>query len=136
MTPPDAPGRRMSPLLGEGLRMGVLSVASLAVGYLLTTGLVELAQLAPEPAYAIAVVSCSILNFFGCRHYVFKGTQGPLWKEASMFFPSVLAFRALEVLVFSSLLRVLDHYQVVYFVTAGLSMVAKFIVSKLLIFRR
>ncbi len=129
-------GRDGSPLIGEGLRMGVLSAASLVAGYLLTTGLVELGRLDPEIAYAIAVVSCSVLNFFGCRHYVFKGAQGPLWKEAALFFPSVLAFRALEVLVFSALLRVFDHYQIVYFLTAGLSMIAKFAVSKLLIFRR
>ncbi|MBP6798367.1 MAG: hypothetical protein KA124_09735, partial [Luteimonas sp.] len=78
-------GRDGSPLIGEGLRMGVLSAASLVAGYLLTTGLVELGRLDPEIAYAIAVVSCSVLNFFGCRHYVFKGAQGPLWKEAALF---------------------------------------------------
>lgn len=134
--PPAEPGRRVSPLLGEGFRMAVLSVASLGIGYLLTTGLVELGRLDPGRAYAIAVVSCSILNFFGCRYYVFKGRRGPMWKEAAMFFPSVLAFRALEVLVFTLMLRILDNYQVVYFLTAGLSMAAKFLVSKLLIFRR
>lgn len=136
MPAPTEPTRRWSPLLGEGLRMGVLSVASLGLGYVLTTALVELAGLRPEPAYAIAIVTCSILNFFGCRHFVFRGTAGPLWKEAGLFFPSVLAFRAVEVVLFSALLRVLEHYQAVYFLTAGLSMAGKFLVSKLFVFRR
>ena len=116
--------------------MGILSAASFVAGYLLTSGLVELGHLDPKIAYASAIVTCSILNFYGYRYYVFKGRSGSFWKEAALFFPTALAFRAIEVLVFSALLRVFDHYQVVYFVTAGLSMIAKFAVSKLLIFRR
>ena len=123
-------------MASEGLRMGLLSLGSLGLGYLLTTAFTEMVGLEPEAAYGVAVCICSIFNFFGCRHLVFRGTPGPLWQEAAKFFPSVLVFRALEVALFSMLLRIVPNYHVAYFITAVASMACKLLVSKFLIFRR
>lgn len=123
-------------LAGEGMRMGLLSLASLALGYVLTAGMTELGGLDPKAAYGIAVVICSILNFFGCRHLVFRGTRAPLWQEAAKFFPSVLLFRFFEVILFSALFTAIDSYHVAYFATAAISMAGKLLVSKFFIFRR
>lgn len=116
--------------------MGLLSLGSLALGYVLTAGMAELGGLDPKAAYSIAVVICSILNFFGCRHLVFRGARAPLWQEAARFFPSVLLFRFLEVALFSVLFTAIDSYHVAYFATAVISLAGKLLVSKFFIFRR
>lgn len=116
--------------------MGVLSVASLALGYVLTLLLHDIAGMAVEAAYTTAILICSVLNFFGCRHYVFRGGKGPLFLEAAKFFPSILVFRAVEVALFSSLNRLLDNYHVAYLATAAASMALKLLVSRMFIFRR
>ena len=128
--------RDLKLLAGESLRMGMLSVASLFLGYLLTTVLTELSGLDPKAAYSIALVVCSVLNFFGCRHLVFRGIHAPLWQEAAKFFPSVLLFRAIEVMLFSALFSLTANYHIAYFATAAIAMAAKLLVSKFFIFRR
>lgn len=137
--PPDpAPGAggRLGALAGEGFRMGVLSVASLVLGYLLTILFHDVGGMAVEAAYSCAIISCSILNFFGCRHYVFRGAKGRLLVEAAKFFPSILVFRAVEVALFAALNRLLQNYHVAYIGTAVISMVFKLLVSRLFIFKR
>lgn len=116
--------------------MVVLSLASLAAGYLLTTGLIQMLGMEPRRAYSLAVVTVSVANFFGCRHYVFRGPRAPMWQEAFKFFPSVLMFRAMEVALFSVFDAIWGNYHVAYFATAAISMTAKFTLSKLFIFRR
>jgi len=123
-------------LAGEGLRMVALSGASLALGYALTFALTEWVGFDARISYTAALVVCSIANFFACRHWVFRGLAGPLWAEALRFFPSVLAFRAFEVFLFSWLLGALPNYHATYFVTAAIAMAGKLLVSKLFIFRR
>ena len=129
-------GRGLRRLAGEGLRMALLSLASLALGYALTLLLSYVAGLPAEQAFGIAVVLCSVVNFFGCRHYVFRGAKGPLWQEALRFFPSVFLFRAMEVALFAFLNRKTGNPHLAYFGTAGLSLLAKLVVSRLFIFRR
>jgi len=128
--------RQFRLLAGEGFRMAVLSLASLGLGYALTLTMTEAAGLDPKIAYASALVACSILNFFGCRHFVFRGARAPLWREAAKFFPSVLAFRGAEVALFSLMLAFHPNYHVAYFATAAIALVAKLLVSKFFIFRR
>jgi putative flippase GtrA len=123
-------------LAGEGLRMGLLSLGRLGLGYLLTTGLTELAGMDPKVAYSIALVTCSLFNFFGCRHLVFHGPRAPLWQEAAKFFPSVLLFRTVEVALFSAIFSLKPNYHLAYFATATIAMAGKLLVSKFFIFRR
>jgi putative flippase GtrA len=120
----------------EGMRMALLSVFSLGLGYVLTLAMTTGLKLRPETAYSIAIVLCSVINFFGCRHYVFRGPSGGLWREAARFFPSVLVFRAFEIALFSGIHSLWGNYHLAYFATAAISMVAKLLVSKLFIFKR
>lgn len=129
-------GTRLRSLAGEGVRLGLLSLASLALGYVLTVGMTEFGGLDPKAAYSIAIIICSVLNFFGCRHLVFRGTRAPLWEEAAKFFPSVLLFRFFEIMLFSLFVTAIDGYHLAYFATAAISMAGKLIVSKFFIFRR
>ncbi|WP_142123428.1 GtrA family protein [Pseudoxanthomonas sp. 3HH-4] len=132
----DAARRRLGALAGEGFRMGVLSVVSLVLGYVLTILFHNIAGMAVEAAYSCAVVTCSVLNFFGCRHYVFRGGKGPLLVEAAKFFPSILMFRAVEVALFAAINRLLQNYHLAYIATAVVSMVFKLLISRLFIFKR
>lgn len=119
----------------EAVRLGLLSLASLGLGYVLTLAL-HATGLAPETAFGCAVVICSILNFFGCRHYVFRGPKPAAWREAVKFFPAVLAFRAMEVALFALLNGAWDNHHLAYFATAAVGMASKLLVSRLFIFRR
>lgn len=116
--------------------MATLSLASLLTGYLLTTGLIELAGVGTRLSYAVAIITCSVLNFFGLRYYVFSKSTPSLVGAALKFFPSVLLFRNVEILIFSYLLQIYDNYHVVYFATAAASAGAKFLLYKFLIFRK
>lgn len=116
--------------------MGVLSVLSLVLGYLLTILFRNITGMAIETAYSCAVIICSVLNFFGCRHYVFRGGKGSLVVEAAKFFPSILMFRAVEVALFAGLNHLLQNYHLAYIATAVISMVFKLLISRLFIFKR
>ncbi len=131
----SAPWTRLRALASEGARLGLLSLLSLGLGYLLTLAFLGMGLIA-EAAFGLAVTLCSILNFLGCRHYVFRGPKPPAWQEAIRFFPSVLAFRAAEVWLFSVLNTALGSPHLAYFATAAIGMAAKLLVSRLFIFRR
>ncbi len=116
--------------------MGVLSLVSLALGYLLTRLLHVYGGLGVELAYTYSVLACSVMNFLGCRYYVFQGTRGAFLVEALKFFPSILIFRMIEVAMFSLLNRVLHNYHIAYIVTAVTSMLLKLLLSRAFIFQR
>ena len=123
-------------LAGEGLRMGVLSVASLVLGYLLTIMLHEFLRIPAEAAFTVAVVVCSILNFFGFRYYILRGSDGHILVEAAKFFPTMLLFRSFEVGLFAMLHRVFENYHLAYVATTGISASLKLLVSRIWIFKR
>jgi putative flippase GtrA len=123
-------------LAGEGLRMALLSLASLALGYGLTLAFHSWFAVPSAAAFSAAILICSVINFFGCRHYVFRGTKAPLWQEALKFFPSVLAFRAVEVALFAGFNALLHNYHAAYFATTGISLAGKLFVSRVFIFKR
>lgn len=113
----------------------MLSLCSLGLGYVLTLAFHGMG-LPAEAAFACSVAICSILNFFGCRHYVFRGRKGPLWQEAAKFFPTVFVFRAIEVALFSALNAWLGNHHLAYFTAVGASMVVKLLISRYFIFKR
>lgn len=116
--------------------MALLSLASLVLGYALTLAFRAWFAIASEQAFGYAVLICSVINFFGCRHYVFRGAKAPLWHEAVKFFPSVLAFRAVEVTLFAGFNALLGNHHLAYFATTGVSLLGKLLVSRFFIFKR
>jgi len=123
-------------LVGDGWRMAVMSLVSLALGYVLTIVLHQLAGLHVDLAYAIAVLTCSMVNFFGCRYWVFQGTRGGLLAEGGKFFSSILLFRAMEIFAFSRITDWLDNYHAAYFLTACIAVCLKFVAFRAFVFRR
>ncbi|NLA67944.1 MAG: GtrA family protein [Gammaproteobacteria bacterium] len=128
--------RLAHPTLGQGLRMVGLSGISFVLGFALTWLLVELGGLPPEAAYAIAVATCTVVNFFGFRHWVFRTAHLPAWPEARRFFPSFLGFRVVEVGLFHLVYKAIGEYQSSYVVTQALAALMKFAVAKWLVFKR
>lgn len=116
--------------------MALLSLASLVMGYGLTLAFHAWFAVPSEVAFSFAVLICSVVNFFGCRHYVFRGSKAPLWQEAAKFFPSVLVFRAIEVALFAGFIVLFGNQHVAYFATAGVSLLGKLFVSRIFIFKR
>lgn len=127
--------RLAHPLLGQGVRMAVLTGISFALGFVLTTLLVELAGLPAQLAYALAITTCTVVNFFGCRYWVFRTAHAPFWPEAGRFFASILLFRLAEVGIFHLLYRAIGDYRIAYVVTQVASAIIKFAIAKWFVFR-
>lgn len=127
--------RLSHPILGQGLRMGVLTGSSFLLGFILTTLFVELAGLPAQLAYAIAITLCTVANFFGCRYWVFRTAHLPFWPEAGRFFAAILLFRAAEVGVFHVVLTAIDEYRIAYVATQVASAIVKFAIAKWFVFR-
>ncbi|MEP6633949.1 MAG: GtrA family protein [Luteimonas sp.] len=122
-------------LPGQSLRMAVLTVFSFALGFALTTMFVEIIGIAPQAAYAIAIATCSVVNFFACRYWVFRTSRSPMLPEAIKFFASILAFRLAEIGLFHVFFVLSRDYRVAYFATTALSTIGKFLVAKFFIFK-
>lgn len=128
--------RRAALLLVDGWRMAVMSLASLVLGYLLTILFHQTGGLHVDLAYALAIITCSVVNFFGCRYWVFQGARSSLVVEAGKFFPSILLFRILEIVAFSHLVKWLGTYHAAYFLTACLAAGLKFLAFRVFVFKR
>lgn len=121
---------------GQSWRMAVMSLISLGLGYLLTLLFLQLLAVPAASAYLYATVICSIVNFFGCRHWVFQGARAPLLSEALKFFPSILAFRLVESLAFSWALRWLGNHHLAYLLTAFTAVCLKYVLFRSFVFSR
>lgn len=115
--------------------MALLTSFSFALGFVLTSCLIELIGMAPQAAYAVAIVTCSIVNFFACRYYVFRTSAAPILPEAIKFFASILAFRLAEIGLFHVFFVWSGDYRIAYFATTALSTLGKFFVAKFFIFK-
>lgn len=120
---------------GEGMRMLVVTVASFVAGFALTMLGKEVFGLEAELAYSIAILLCTVANFFACRYYVFRTSRSPILPEALRFFPSVIAFRFLEIALFSLFARLGLDYRLAYIATSVISLMLKFLVAKYFVFK-
>jgi|GEM_PF-1071630 len=131
-----APAAWIASLLGDGWRMAAMSLISLVLGYVLTIVLHRVAGLQVDLSYGLAIFTCSTVNFFGCRYWVFHGPPAPLLAEAGKFFSSIILFRVLEIIAFSRITDWLDNYHAGYFLTACIAVCLKFLAFRLFVFRR
>lgn len=115
--------------------MLVVTAASFCLGFLLTVAGKEWLGLDEKAAYSYAILICTFINFFACRHYVFRTGGSPLLPEALKFFPSVIAFRFLEIALFSVFAKLGLDYRAAYVATSVISLVLKFLVAKYFVFR-
>lgn len=127
--------RLAHPLVGQGLRMGILAGISFALGFALTALFVEAAGWPAQLSYAVAVALCTVVNFFGCRYWVFRTGTMPFWPEAGRFFASILLFRVAEVGVFHLFYLAIEDYRIAYVTTQVTSAIIKFVIAKWFVFR-
>lgn len=123
-------------LSAEGGRMAAMSLISLGLGYALTVLFLQALSLPAAAAYLGATVICSVVNFFGCRHWVFQGVKAPFLTEALKFFPSIIAFRFVESLAFSGLLGWLQNHHAAYLLTAITAVCMKYLLFRSFVFLR
>lgn len=115
--------------------MAVLGVVSLGVVWAVTVGLTEGLGLDERVSYPIALALASTVNFFACRHLIFDARDGSIAGQAVKFAASIAGFRVAEFLAFTAAVGAGANYQVALVVIAGFSFVAKFAVSKFVVFR-
>lgn len=125
------------PRTGTSLRYLVFSGVSFCLNLGTTATLHEAFGVAPEVAFAIALVLVFIVNFIGLRWWIFAGTERPLGSQFVAFGLSSLVFRALEYAGYLVLLRALGlPYLIAAIATIGVSFVAKYIVYDTWLFSR
>ena len=117
-------------------RFVFMAVLGFSINFGITKGLHELADWPPEASFAIGLLAVFVINFFAFRKFVFRATQSDQWKQLVRFFWTSVIFRSGEYLTFlvaHSILRV--EYQFAVISILGCSMLVKFAVYRLIVFR-
>lgn len=126
-----------STLQQPGVRFLLLGIAS----FLLTLGATaffhELANLAEETAYLLAILIVFVCNFFGARIYVFESRHKPILKQFTQFAGSSLLFRGAEYLAFILLHTLLGlYYLLATVIVMTVSFICKYLFYKTRVFTR
>ena len=117
-------------------RFGLLGLASFAINIGLTAGLHELAGLAEELAYAVALAVVLVTNFAACRLWVFPDATGGVLGQGLAFLASSAGFRGAEYAAFLLLHTLAGvQYLVTIVIVTGVSTLAKFVHYRFLVFR-
>jgi putative flippase GtrA len=125
------------PRTEASVRYLVMSGISFTLNIGTTATLHEGFGVAPEIAFAIALVLVFTINFIGLRWWVFAGTDRSLGSQFLGFGVSSLCFRSLEYGGYWVLLRVLAvPYLVAAVATIGVSFVVKYVVYDSWLFSR
>ena len=112
-----------------------LSGVSFLTNVGLTVLLKEKARLAPEAAFAIAIVVVFCINFLACRYVVFDARAQDFRRQLLLFAMASGGFRGAEYLAFVVAHRLLAiHYVVALVAILALSMTAKFVFYQRVIF--
>jgi len=117
------------------LRFGFLTAASFAVNLGLTVLFHEGLMLPEELAFGLALIIVFMLNFIGCRHFVFENTNDTIGRQFVLFLGTSIGFRGAEFMAF----LILHTAMRVQYVTAIISIkclatAAKFIWCRNVVF--
>jgi len=122
---------------GSSFRYLAFSGVSFCLNLGTTATLREVFGVAPEVAFAVALVVVFFVNFAAMRWWIFVGTVRPLGSQFVAFGLSSLMFRGLEYVGYLVLLRAFGlPYLMAAVATVGVSFVAKFIVYNNWLFSR
>ncbi|GAB4376439.1 MAG: hypothetical protein Kow0062_16700 [Acidobacteriota bacterium] len=126
----------MRRLAGAFGRFGLLGLVSFAINLAVTAGLHEIAGLAEELAYAVALGVVLVTNFAACRLWVFPDSAGSVVGQGVAFLLSSFGFRGAEYVAFL-LVHTLGgvHYLLTILLVTGVSTVVKFLHYRFLVFR-
>lgn len=127
-TSPPGPAR-------SALRYCLVGAANAVGGLTLTALLHEVAHAPEELAYAVALATLFVINFFVARHYVYEAADGGAKGQFTRFLASSASFRLLEYLGFLILHSWLGvHYLIAAPVVQVTSFVAKFLFYRAFVF--
>ncbi len=132
--------RPVSPRARLGKLVAFLAAGAPAFGLALGLNylLVDRFRAPAAPAYAIVLVAQVTLNYFMCRWFVFRAAgRRARWGEYGLFTGGILAFRAVDWLLYVFLVKGLGVY---YLVAQGLNVVvfalAKFLFAERVLDRK
>jgi len=94
------------------MRFGMLSGLSFVANISITVLLHEGAGFPEELAFAIALVVVFVMNFLGCRLFVFNAQEGDPKRQFAMFLSSSVIFRLGEYLAFLLIHTLLGLYYI------------------------
>jgi putative flippase GtrA len=118
-------------------RFGLLSALSFGLNFGLTSLFHEVAGLWEPASFAISLVIVSVINFIGCRHFVFESQEGSLWWQILTFYASWLPFRGIEWVLFVVLNEWMGlDYRLAMILVQGVSFAVKFVYFRVAVFRR
>jgi len=118
-------------MVKAAVRYAQVSCLSFVVNIGLTIFLHEVCAVPEEIAFAVAIVVVFLMNFTAMRHYIYKGSSGPLGGQFATFAVSSIGFRGTEYLGFLVLHSWLGFdYRVVVVGVTGVSAGVKFLYYK------
>ena len=117
-------------------RFLALSGLSFGMNLGLTVLFHEVLNLSQEASLATAMVLVSVMNFIGCRYFVFETSDAGLAKQLVMFYASWLPFRGLEYLLFLVLHTWLNmNYVAAVVLVQLIAFMSKFLYFRQTVFR-
>lgn len=117
-------------------RFVFMAVLGFSINFGITKGLHELADWPPEASFAVGLMTVFVFNFFVFRKFVFRATKGDQWQQMLRFFWTSVIFRSGEYLTFLVVHSVMQvDYQLAVISILGSSMLVKFAIYRLIVFR-
>lgn len=119
----------------EILGFGALSVLSFVLNVGVTFGLVELAGMPPELAFAVGISIVLFTSFFFMRTVVFPSKELPVTHQLARYLPSTAGFRITEYVLFLGIHTGMGvPYQPSVIGVLIVSVVAKFLFYRTVVF--
>ncbi len=120
----------------QRIRFLIASGVSFALMIGITSLFEETGLLPADIAYAVAIAITITVNFCLYRWYIFPGDHKPMRVQAVQFVSSVIAFRLVELAVFTLLYRVIGlHYLIGLVLVLSTSFVSKYLFMGRFVFR-
>lgn len=109
-------------------RFGIMTAFSAGVNMGGSIALKELAGFSPEQAFAIALITVFVLNFYLLRYFVFYGRNQKISKQVMKYTIFAICFRGTEYIGFLIIFKlIVFDYKLAILIILVVSLVMKFI---------
>lgn len=118
------------------IRFVVMAAAGFSINFGLTVVLHEKAGWPEQVSFACGLLTVFVFNFIVFRRFVFKAVGGDQRKQLKRFFWTSVIFRSSEYVAFLIVIELFEvDYRFAVIGILGLSMLSKFAIYRLFVFR-
>ncbi len=118
------------------VRFVFMAALGFSINFSLTVLLHEKAGFPEQVSFACGLLTVFVFNFIVFRKFVFKASRGDKRKQLKRFFWTSVIFRSSEWGVFSLVVTLSEvDYRVVVIAILALSMLSKFVIYRVFVFR-